>query len=290
MARQARHRRHDARMRPLRVLPRRGPPRLPRALRGRHPRRVGGGAGRATADTHAVRVRDPRAREPRGGGAGRTRRQFAARRPRRRSYPWRPGTRARLRHHRPPLGPVRARRRRRGARRRRARRLARARPVTRRAVHLAAHRARRLAVRSVRRRDRSHEQRADAGPVGPAGEARGACGLHRALVDAEPGRLARHRAQRHHRGRHPLGLPRPGRCDRALRRRIGRARRDRQRGRRSGGRACPTRRAARRGCRTRPEGARRPANGARHDGAERHPATRVAARRSSSVPTVSSPC
>ena len=53
----------------------RAPARLPDPVRGRHPRRVGWRARRTRARADAVRVRDPRAREPCSGRARRARRQ-----------------------------------------------------------------------------------------------------------------------------------------------------------------------------------------------------------------------
>ena len=70
-----------------------------------------------------------------------------------------------------------------------------------------------------------------------AREARRPRGLHRPVVGAEPRRHTRHRAERHHRGRDPLGVARSRGSDRELRERRGRARFDRQRNRRT--RGCP---------------------------------------------------
>ena len=177
------------------------------------------------ARAHPVRPRDPRARQRYRRGARRARRQLAAggagRGPRSQ------GTRARARlgHDRPARRAVRAGRRRRGARRRASARARSRWPVARGAAHVAARRA--ASASAADGSTRSSRPRAiEAMPALSVRLAKPAGRVVFIGLSSTPSLVdtPRHRAQGHHRGRHPLGLARPRRRDRELRRRRRRAR------------------------------------------------------------------
>ncbi len=217
------------------------PARLPDAVRGRHPGRVG----RARSPSRCwcptrFALRDPRAREPRSGGTRRARRQRAC--ALRRPPHVEPGHRVLV------LGS--------GTIGLLAAQFALAAGAE---VHVAGKRegslalARSLGVQHTTTLDdvaASDESRFDsvieATSVDDHARARRSpreAGrprrLHRALDGTEPGRQPCHRAEGHHRGRHPVGVPRPGRRDRELRQRRGGPGCHRQRGDLAGGRAVP---------------------------------------------------